>query len=1035
MTTDTDHDADSGSDSTNRISVDRRTMLGGTAALGVSGAIGLLNGSGRGSARHDGSNERHFRIRIENVAATDTYPADASTGGAVWLTPGAYGVHAGSNPVLSEGSSASPGLEAIAEAGIPTGFSGQSGLVSELSDGSSVSEAGAFTPKDTTTDPNDPMGAVPGAPPIAPGGAFEFVVGADPGDSLSFASMFVPSNDLFFAPDSEGIPLFNSSGNPVSGDVTSEMELWDAGTEPNGQPGFGPDQAPAQDGPDQGADESGVVRRIGNVDDGYSYPAVADSIRVTVTPVDPQPFTVRIENVASTDTYGSDASTGGAVWLTPGAYGTHTGPTPILTEGEEASPGLEAIAEAGIPTGFPDEPGLVSELGVASNVTRSGAFTPADTVTDPNDPMGEVPGAPPIAPGGAFEFTVEAFPGEKLSFASMFVPSNDLFFAPESGGVSLFDANGNPISGDVTSEIELWDAGTEPNGQPGFGSDQAPAQGSPDQGAEEGGVVRRIGDVDDGYSYPAVADAIEVTVEPADPQPFRVRVENTAPTDTYGSDASTGGAVWLTPGAYGVHGGSNPILTEGEEASPGLEAIAEAGFPTGFPDEPGLLTELSRNRDVTRAGAFTPANTVADPNDPMGEVPGAPPIAPGGAFEFTVRATPGERLSLATMFVPSNDLFFAPDSEGIPLFNSSGNPVSGDVTSEMELWDAGTEPNGQPGFGPDQAPAQDGPDQGADEGGVVRRIRNVDDGYSYPAVSDGISVSVEPVEPEPFTVRIENVASTDTYASDGPTGGAVWLTPGAYAVHTGMNPAFTEGEEASHGLEAIAEAGFPTGFPDQPGLVSELGAAANVTTAGAFTPEETVADPNDPMGAVPGAPPIAPGGAFEFTLNAAPGDALTFATMFVPSNDLFYAPGSNGIPLFDANGNPVSGDMTDRIELWDAGTEPNQQPGSGSDQAPAQDSPDQGADEGGVVNRIGDVDDGHFYPAVSDAIRVSVTPGSAPTPSPTPTDTPTATPTDTSTPTDGGNDDTISPGQPGLGLGAGALGLLIAKYLRSRSGE
>jgi hypothetical protein len=1023
MTTDTNHDANGSGDSTGAIDVDRRTVLGGTAALGVGGTVGLLTGSDRATARHDGSNEQHFRVRIENVAATDTYAADASTGGAVWLTPGAYGVHQGSNPILTEGSSATPGLEAIAEAGIPTGFPGEPGLVSELSDDSSVSEAAAFTPEDTTTDPNDPMGEVPGAPPIAPGGAFEFVVGADPGDSLSFATMFVPSNDLFYAPESGGISLFDADGTPASGDMTGEIELWDAGTEPNGQPGFGPDQAPAQDSPDQGSDEGGVVRRIGDVDDGHSYPSVSDSIRVTITPVDPQPFTVRIENVAATDTYAADASTGGAVWLTPGVYSTHTGPNPILSEGEAASPGLEAIAEAGIPTGFPDTPGLTSELASASNVTQSGAFTPADTATDPNDPMGEVPGAPPIAPGGAFEFTVEAFPGEKLSFASMFVPSNDLFYAPESGGIPLFDAGGTPISGDVTGEIELWDAGTEPNGQPGFDPDQAPAQDSPDQGADEGGVVRRIGDVDDGHSYPAVADAIQVSVEPAEPQAFRVRVENTAATDTYAADASTGGAVWLTPGAYGVHQGSNPILTEGEAASPGLEAIAEAGIPTGFPGESGLLTELSRDPDVTRAGMFTPANTVADPNDPMGEVPGAPPIAPGGAFEFTVRATPGERLSLATMFVPSNDLFYAPGSDGIRLFDSSGTPVSGDVTGEMELWDAGTEPNSQPGFGPDQAPAQDSPDQGADEDGVVRRIGDVDDGHSYPSVSDSISVSVEPVEPEPLTIRIENVASTDTYASDGPTGGAVWLTPGAYGVHTGANPAFTEGEEASPGLEAIAEAGIPTGFPGEPGLVSELGAAANVTTAGAFTPEDTVADPNDPMGEVPGAPPIAPGGAFEFTIDAVPGDALTFATMFVPSNDLFYAPGSDGIPLFDSSGDPISGDVTDQVDLWDAGTEPNQQPGSGPDQAPAQDSPDQGADEGGVVRRIGDVDDGYSYP---DAVRVSVTPGSASDPSPT------ATPTDT--PTDDGGD-TISPGQPGLGLGAGALGLLVAKYLHSRGDE
>ncbi len=292
MTTETDHDrsgttnrdANSDGDSTGGISVNRRTVLGGTAAVGIGGAAGLLNGSDLGSARHDGSDERHFRIRIENVASTDTYASDASTGGAVWLTPGAYGVHGGSNPILTEGSSASPGLEAIAEAGIPTGFSGEPGLVSELSGDSAVSEAGAFTPADTVTDPNDPTGEVPGAPPIAPGGAFEFTVEALPGEKLSLATMFVPSNDLFYAPGPNGIPLFDASGTPRNGDVTGEVELWDAGTEPNGQPGFGPDQAPAQGSPDQGADEGGVVRRIGNVDDGYAYPTVSDSISVSVTP-------------------------------------------------------------------------------------------------------------------------------------------------------------------------------------------------------------------------------------------------------------------------------------------------------------------------------------------------------------------------------------------------------------------------------------------------------------------------------------------------------------------------------------------------------------------------------------------------------------------------------------------------------------------------------------------------------------------------------------------------------------------------------
>jgi len=232
-------------------------------------------------------------------------------------------------------------------------------------------------------------------------------------------------------------------------------------------------------------------------------------------------------------------------------------------------------------------------------------------------------------------------------------------------------------------------------------------------------------------------------------------------------------------------------------------------------------------------------------------------------------------------------------------------------------------------------------------------------------------------EPTTFTVRVENVAPTDYYDADGPTGGAIWLTPGAFAVHTGANPVFTPGESASIGLEALAEAGPPTGFEGEDGLVTELSNAENVAASGSYTPAETVADPNDPMGEVPGAPPIAPGGAFEFEIEAEPGQRLSFASMFVPSNDAFLAPGESGLALFEDD-TPVEGSLSAGIHLWDAGTEPNQPPGMGEDQAPVQDSPDQGEDEGGVVHQLdgmGDgMDDEQDFPAAADVVDLTVTP-------------------------------------------------------------
>ncbi|ELZ47026.1 hypothetical protein C463_03137 [Halorubrum californiense DSM 19288] len=225
----------------------------------------------------------------------------------------------------------------------------------------------------------------------------------------------------------------------------------------------------------------------------------------------------------------------------------------------------------------------------------------------------------------------------------------------------------------------------------------------------------------------------------------RVRIENVAPADFYSADGPTSGAIWVTPGAYAVHEGENPIYGLGEPASIGLEALAEAGPPTGFEGKDGLVDGLDAAAPVAHSGAYTPPDTVADPNDPTGEVPGAPPIAPGGAFEFEVDISPGHRLSFASMFVPSNDVFVSADEAGIALWPEDGEPVDGDVTDAVSLFDAGTEPNAEPpGSGPDQAPAQDAPDQGADENGVVRRLSEVDDGHEYPAVEDVVQVTVTP---------------------------------------------------------------------------------------------------------------------------------------------------------------------------------------------------------------------------------------------------------------------------------------------------
>lgn len=243
------------------------------------------------------------------------------------------------------------------------------------------------------------------------------------------------------------------------------------------------------------------------------------------------------------------------------------------------------------------------------------------------------------------------------------------------------------------------------------------------------------------------------TAKGTDTREYTIRIENTASLNEYPTapdpPLSAGGAVWITPGAYAVYNGKNPVFTRRQAASSGLEAIAEAGRPGGTPENDSLVTELENSENVAYAGAWTPADTVADPNDPLGSVPGAPPIAPGGAFEFDIEARRGQKLTFATMFVPSNDVFFAPGMGGVKLSNIR-DTVS--VTDEIALWDAGTELNESPSSGsPNQAPRQGlefgDPDKGPDENGVVRQLRPVDnvaDGYSYPDPSEAIDVIISP---------------------------------------------------------------------------------------------------------------------------------------------------------------------------------------------------------------------------------------------------------------------------------------------------
>lgn len=202
-------------------------------------------------------------------------------------------------------------------------------------------------------------------------------------------------------------------------------------------------------------------------------------------------FKVRIENVSSKDGLVASDESHYPFVLSPGIFVLSDADKSLFKAGRKASAAIEAQAEDGDPTALADK--FLTVVGS----TNLGVF---------NMPVGSDKPAP-ILPGDAFEFTFTASEGTKLNLTTMFGQSNDLFYAPERA-ISLFD-NGKPLSGDITANFQLWDAGTEVNEAPGIGADQAPRQKAKNTGAAENGVVHLV---KDRFAYPDTKDVLRITI-------------------------------------------------------------------------------------------------------------------------------------------------------------------------------------------------------------------------------------------------------------------------------------------------------------------------------------------------------------------------------------------------------------------------------------------------------------------------------------------------------------------------------------------
>ncbi len=324
---------------------------------------------------------------------------------------------------------------------------------------------------------------------------------------------------------------------------------------------------------------------------------------------------------------------------------------------------------------------------------------------------------------------------------------------------------------------------------------------------------------------------------------------------------------------------------------------------------------------------------------------------------FLINAGVGHRLSLVVGTDDFSDLFFATSEEGIDLY-PGGTPLEGEVSSQMEIFDAGVFT-----------------ELGTNE------MELVASGSSFP-VGNFMEVNIVHNGGTEFAVTLENVL-TEMSVFDR-VGEGVWL------IHDEdqLAPIFTVGDFASDELSDLA--GFNTNnsmnnfLAERSGFFSTFSPGAYAMNDSLFNTGipasseiESLAEDADPSGfsntfTIPvgstAAASIAFGESYEFTLEGAvDGDFFALATMMEETNDLFV--GANFIPLFH-NGLPLTGEITSIMRVWDAGTEVDEFPGIGVNQAPRQSGVNVGPNEGAMLER--ESSESFEFPEIHDIIKVTL---------------------------------------------------------------
>lgn len=372
------------------------------------------------------------------------------------------------------------------------------------------------------------------------------------------------------------------------------------------------------------------------------------------------------------------------------------------------------------------------ETAMEKTITFENIVTPKDFVQS-----GSFQGTntPVIMPGESVSIKFSAGKAQSLMFATMYGASKDWFFASKQPGIKLFDNNGNAITGDVSSEVLLWDNGTKDN-------TTGNAQGNPISQVN----VNASQLVKLNLSFNMMKSEFTLTI-----------------TNTSGGTANE---TPLSPGVWAVsnYNGSQllnsaPFFTPNSLSNPEITDIAQMGditkMVTKLNVNTGIMTGLSPALVVVYSGTQNPIyqlgqldsgnglkeisqfgdvmklqNTLKTlPNVKGVYVAGSAPVAPGNKVMTNFSYTPGDKIAYVTMFGFSNDWFYANEQ-------SIEANIKGDLTSKTALFDSGTGVNQYPGAGNNQALFGGTPEA---ENIAISKVGNQ---YPLPALQNVLKITV-----------------------------------------------------------------------------------------------------------------------------------------------------------------------------------------------------------------------------------------------------------------------------------------------------